>query len=163
MRRRDFDDIFDMIREEMEDMFGEIGPIHSITFGPRRALPGRRGAEESALQEDGSFRKAFADHWETEKEFVATVELPGVDKKDIDIKAEEGALEIKVEKQQQEDKTEKEGEFHMRRYAGFYRKIPLPENTLPDESKATYKNGILEIRIPKIKEEKKRRKRIDVN
>ena len=61
-----------------------------------------------------NFRKPLTDIWETENEVVASIEIPGVDKKDIDINLTEDKLEIKVEKKhEKEDK--KKGMYRLER------------------------------------------------
>ena len=111
-----------------------------------------------------NYRQALSDITETDKEIIATVELPGVEKEDININATETGIEIKVEKKDEhKDENKKKGIYKLERnYVGFYKYIALPENALIDDIKATYKNGVLELRIPK-KEEQKKGKRIKVN
>ena len=90
---------------------------------------------------------------ETAKEVVVNVEVPGMDPKDMDISLHEGLLTIKGERKH--EKEEKEKAFHRieRRYGAFSRAIRLPADVDPDNVKATYKHGMLNIRMPKTKEE----------
>ncbi len=108
------------------------------------------------------YRKPLVDVYETDKELVTTVELPGIDKNDIDVRITENGLEIKAEKKlelREEDK--KQGIYrHERTYSGFYRNIPLPDGVDTSKVQATYKNGVLEVRVPKTK--KKEKKGIEV-
>ncbi len=154
MRRRRFDDVFDVLRRQMQSMFDEFGEDMSGDMLPSA------GGLGSSLPSEGGFRTPVADFWETDNEVVATLELPGVDKKDIEINTDKGSLEIKVEKKK-EEKDKKHGRY-MSNYTGFYRRLPLSDNVEPDKTKATYNNGILEVRIPKKDEAKKEKKRISV-
>lgn len=105
-------------------------------------------------------REPLADLKETEKDFVASVELPGVDKKDIQLNITDHNLEIRVEKKD-ETKIEKKGYVRAERsYKGFYRSISLPSKVLADQAKASCKNGILEVVMPKA--EKKKARRLEV-
>src|SRR3989338_10396936 len=110
------------------------------------------------------YKPPLTDVSETDREVVATIELPGVDKKDIQLNVTEKGIEVKVEKQsevKQEDK--KKGFFHVERnYSGFYRRIPLPVNVDASKADANYKTGVLEIKIPKLKIEDTKVKRIEV-
>ncbi len=91
------------------------------------------------------------DVYETDSEIVVKAELPGVKKDNIDVTIKENTVHIKAErKEEREEKTE-----NVHRVERFYGKIeriiPLPAEVKPEEAKAEYKDGVLEIRIPKVK------------
>ena len=112
-----------------------------------------------------NYRQPLSDIWETDKEIIVTVELPGVDKKDIQVNLTSDGLEIRVEKKDEyKEEDKKRGMYRLERsYSGFYRHFTLPKNIVDTEKiKATYKNGVLELRIPKRKVEEKKVKRIEV-
>jgi HSP20 family protein len=145
-RRDPFEEMRRML-DRMERLFEEPW---DFGFGPVRV-----GFREQGL---GGFRQPLADVFETDKEVVVTVELPGVNKEDIDVRVTENSVEVKAEVKS-EVKEEKEGFYRAERtYEGFYRVIPLPTEVKANEAKATYNNGVLEIRIPKAKEETKAKK-----
>ena len=100
-------------------------------------------------------RQPFADIMDTGKEIKVTVELPGVDKEDIKINATENMLEIRAEVKREEE--EKRGDYlrKERSYRMFQRSFSLPAEVDPSRAKATYRNGILEVTLPKVKEEKR--------
>ncbi len=113
----------------------------------------------SAVEEEFErtpFRWAPAtDVYETENELVVKAELPGISAKDIDITLTDDYLTIKGEKKQDE---EVKSENYYRRessYGMFKRTIPLPVKVKKDDIKATFKDGVLEIRVPKEKAEGK--------
>ena len=89
-------------------------------------------------------------------------ELPGMDPKNIDVKLVNGSLMIKGERQ--EEKEEKRKDYHLReRHFGFFeRRLPLPEGIDPEKIEATFKNGVLMIRLPKSPEAMKPEKKIEV-
>ncbi|MCD6226173.1 MAG: Hsp20/alpha crystallin family protein [Candidatus Aenigmarchaeota archaeon] len=106
------------------------------------------------------FREPLSDLRETEKELIASIEIPGVEKDDIQLSVTENTLSVKVEKKA-EAKIQKENYLRAERsYKGFYRSIDLPCKIIPDKVKASYKNGILEIVMPKA--EKKKMKKIKI-
>ena len=80
---------------------------------------------------------------------VVRAELPGVDvDKDVDISVHDGLLHIKgarIEEAEKKGKTFYRSEF---RYGAFERTMALPPGATVDDVKATYENGVLEIRIP---------------
>ncbi len=105
--------------------------------------------------ENYMMRSPLTDLEETDKEIIVRFELPGVNKKDIQLNVTENKIEVKVEKKD-EVRIEKKGFFRMERgYAGFYRAIALPENVYPEKSRAKYENGILEVVMPKTEAKKK--------
>lgn len=106
---------------------------------------------------------------ETEKEYVISGEIPGVEPKDLEITLTDGILSIKGEKKQESE--EKEENYHRfeRRYGSFQRSFRLPENISRDKLDASYKDGILKLTLPKSEEsevkkievkEKKSRKKV---
>jgi len=86
---------------------------------------------------------------ETDKELVVKAELPGVDKDKIDIEVLPDALTIKAERSQ--EREEKEVTHHYREcvWGRLERSIPLPVEVIADQVKASHRDGILEIRLPK--------------
>lgn len=89
------------------------------------------------------------DIYQTDKEVVATVEIPGVNPRDVDVTVTRNLLSIKGEMKQAQEVRE-EGIYRAeRRYGHFQRVVPLPVEVKADETKATFRNGVLEIRMPK--------------
>lgn len=77
--------------------------------------------------------------------YVVRVELPGIDPaRDVEISAHEGMLQLRAERHE-EKKDEHRTEFH---YGSFSRTISLPFGADPDAATATYRDGILEVRLP---------------
>ncbi len=101
----------------------------------------------------GSMESRFSpvlDVHETEKEFQINLEVPGMTEKDIDISMSRDTLTISGEKKEEKEENSK-GIYRMeRRYGSFSRSIPLPENCVDtDKAEASYKNGVLSIKLPK--------------
>ena len=86
---------------------------------------------------------------ETNDNVVVTLEIPGMDPKDIDVSVAGDVLTVKGEKKQ--DKEEKGETWHRteRSYGTFSRTFTLPVGVDPAKSKATLKQGVLEVRLPK--------------
>ncbi len=142
-------DEFRRFEEMMNRMFEEFWGRPS---GRRRMLPsGERGEIAPA-----EYREPFIDLIETDKEITATAEMPGLEKEDIKINLTEDRLEISAETSREEKKEEKGYVYRERRSGSYYRAITLPSPVDPDSSKATYKNGVLEIKMPKTEVKKKK-------
>ncbi len=90
---------------------------------------------------------------ESEKHLIVSLELPGLDVKDVNIELMGNQLQISGERKWEEEKKGKEYRQVESQYGSFSRSLTLPENLrLERESiEATFLNGILEIRIPKLK------------
>lgn len=100
------------------------------------------------------------DLYETDNEIVINAEIPGVDKKDINIEVKDGILHLSGERK--EEKEVKEERYHRkeRYYGTFRRSFTLPAHINAEKVKAKFKDGILKIALPKIEEAKP--KKIDV-
>ncbi len=101
--------------------------------------------------EFSGLREPLVDVVDKGKELLLTAELPGIDKKDIDVSIDEDSLAIRAEsRQEKKEEREQEGYyFHERAYQGFFRKIPLPSEVVAGKIKAEFKDGILTVNLPK--------------
>jgi HSP20 family protein len=80
---------------------------------------------------------------------VVRAEIPGIDPdKDVEISAHDGVLTIKAERSEKSEKKAKSFYRSEFRYGAFARTVPLPAGATVDDVKATYKDGVLEIRVP---------------
>ena len=94
---------------------------------------------------------------EEDTQFVVTADVPGVDPKDIEVTVDNGVLSIKGERSH-ESKNERNGYKHVERAHGsFHRRFSLPESADAEAVKASGKNGVLEITIPKVAQVQPRR------
>lgn len=141
--RDDFRRFEEMMNRMFEDFWGR----------PRRQLlpSGERGETLPA-----EYRQPFIDIAETDKEVIATAEMPGLEKEDIKINLTEDRLEISAETKKEEEKREKGYVYRERRSGSYYRAIALPSPIDPNNAQALYKNGILEIKMPKTKIKEKK-------
>lgn len=115
-----------------------------------------------AMEELTDFREPLADLEETNKEFVLTLDVPGVEKKDIHVRPRDHGIEIEAKKGS-EIKEERKGIYlHERSFSGFYRYCALGDSAQADKAQATLKNGVLEVRIPKHPDMAKKAKEIEV-
>lgn len=99
---------------------------------------------------------------ETKNEFVVKAEVPGMTAKDIDIALTEGVLSIRGEKKQEKEEKEENYHFVERSYGSFSRAIRLPGGVQSGKIKASYKDGVLKVTLPKSEEAKKKEVRIKV-
>lgn len=104
------------------------------------------------------------DIYQTEKEVVVTAELPGIESPDdVEITVDEDSITIRGEIKRSRE-VEDRNYFHQERFYGSYvRTLPLPVSVKAEEAKASYRNGILEIRIPKAEQQRRKTIRVDIH
>ena len=155
--------MFDLIpwrRRDMEtapersahDLWREMDNLFDRFFGDMR-WPERSTGRQFAPALDVS---------ENDDEFVVKAELPGIDPKEVDINLTGNLLTIKGEKK---DEKESKGEnFHRieRSYGSFSRSFQLPCEVQEDKVEANYKNGVLDLRLPKAENAKRKSVKIEV-
>ena len=127
---------------EFEDMFDR----YTRAGGAPRA-----GGQEAIASGDWTPRVDIA---ETDEAFAVKAELPEIDKDDVKVTIDNGVLTIEGERKQ--EKEEKGKKFHRieRHYGSFYRSFTLPANVDESAVKATFKDGMLNLSIPKTVETK---------
>jgi len=103
------------------------------------------------------------DIYEEKDDIVVKAELPGMTKDDIEVDISNSHLTLKGEKKK-EEKIEEEGYFACERaYGAFHRSVELPKGVQADKVKASFKNGILEIRLPKTEEAKTKEIKVKID
>lgn len=91
-----------------------------------------------------------------------TVEVPGVDEKDVKVEVADNTMIIKGEKKQEKEEKDKNYYRVERSYGSFQRVLSLPEDASQDDIKATFKNGILTIKMPRKSLPKSKVRQIEV-
>jgi HSP20 family protein len=88
---------------------------------------------------------------ESDKEIEITAELPGLERKDVEISVDDGILTIRGEKKVETKEEDKNKNYHLaeRGYGVFFRAIQLPAGVDPASIQATMSNGVLKVQIPK--------------
>jgi HSP20 family protein len=102
------------------------------------------------------------DIYETDKEIVMKAELPEMQEKDIEIKVEDTILIVAGERKM--EKEVKEENYHRieRSYGSFHRSFTLPHSVDRENIKASYKDGVLKVVLPKREEVKPKQIKIDI-
>jgi len=133
--------------DEISRLFDDVSHFYG--------LPTVRGVESPNFSPSISFI-------DKEDKYELTVEVPGIDQKNVTVELSDGSIIIKGEKKK-EEKKETDEEYLCERYFGsFRRELKLPNNSDSEKIDANYKNGVLTIDIPKKEEEKPKTKKIDV-
>jgi HSP20 family protein len=92
---------------------------------------------------------------ESENFYLIRADVPGVDKKDINVHMDKGVLSITGEKHEEKETGKGTKRHRTERYSGsFARRFTLPGTIQADKIDATYKDGVLSLMIPKAEEAK---------
>ena len=164
----DFDSLFDMdmdreferMRRMMDVMMeramsGDMGEPMVYGFSMKVGPDGKpviqefgntRPMKRIESESSGFSREPLTDVMESEDKINITVELPGVSKEDIDLRVTKDRAVINVDNASRK----------------YYKEIPLKEEVDPDDVKATYNNGILDITLKKLRKSPPEGKRIDI-
>ena len=128
-------------RTEVERFRGEMDRLFDDFFSRSPFRPLERGDWMPAV-----------DVSEDQKEIVVHAEIPGMDKKDIDISLNGRVLTIQGERKQEREEKDKNYHRMERKHGSFTRSFELPADVDGDKVEAEYKNGVLQLNLPKTKE-----------
>jgi len=142
---------FSDLKREMDHLFNEF-------FG-RRTAPSR--AERIFPATESRF--PLVDIYEKADEIVIRAGIPGVEKDAIEITIVENTLTITGEITRDREVRDEDYYYKEQHYGSFSRSIPLPAGLNPDDMKASYQNGILQIVIPRSKREEPRKIEVQVS
>lgn len=135
------------LQERMNRLFSEVARRSPV-------------AEEEIIQ--GAWIPPV-DIFETGDSIVIKAELPGISKEDITLEVKENTLSIKGEKKFEKDVKEESYHRVERSYGAFQRAFSLPGTVQQDKVKAKFRDGILEVTIPKAEEAKPKQIKVDVS
>lgn len=138
---------FDLLRREMDSLFDNFARAFDI-----------EPFKEGTL---GSF-SPNVDVTESEEVITVSAELPGMDDKDIDVSLGRDSLAIRGEKKLEKEEKGK-GYYRMERFFGsFSRTVPLHVEVDTDKAEATFKKGVLKVKLPKTAKAREEKKKISV-
>jgi HSP20 family protein len=123
--------VFGSLQREIDRLFED--------FAPGLAFPSSRALEEV---------RAKMDLAETKDGLELTVELPGLEEKDINVSVSDGQLTVSGEKKLETERKDQNYHFVERSYGSFSRSLALPSGVKADQIKATMAKGVLKVVIP---------------
>jgi HSP20 family protein len=127
-----------LIRRNPESWWPQ--PLESFDWALRPLESWRRLVEEDQVK---------VEEFTESGQLVVRAELPGVDpERDVDISIVDGNLHIRAERRQESTVEERNYRRSEIRYGSFSRVLPLPRGTREEDIKASYKDGMLEVRAP---------------
>jgi len=136
MPARQFDNIFDSFRREMERMM-----VRPWSFPLDWQLP--------SMFEARDIRMAPFELVDRGDGFELQLEVPGIEKENVNVKATKYSVEITGKHSEKGEEKGKKYVYSERLYRSFYRNVPLPEEIIPSKVSAKVENGILRLSLPK--------------
>jgi HSP20 family protein len=144
------------LQREIDSLFDQA--FRSFGFEPLM----KSGLDKSLL---GNFPAIFSPDLNIssdDKEYVITLEAAGLEEKDISIDLTGNRLTIKGNKQDESESKDKNFYRIERKFGSFQRVLALPEDTQADRIKATMKNGLLTITVPRTEQLGNDTRKIDI-
>jgi HSP20 family protein len=130
------EDLFSQLHREMNQLFDDVWRGFD--------LPAAAGSRYSLQPK--------VDVAETDKDIEVTVELPGLDEKDVEVTLADGVLTLKGEKKSERKEEGKGFYVAERSYGSFHRSIALPEGVDAEKVSAEFSKGVLTVKAPKLPE-----------
>lgn len=138
---------------ELEKLQQDMGRLFDFSFS-------RWPERDSGLLE-GLWSPAI-DIYDSKDHLMVKADIPGLSKDEIEVSVHGDTLTLKGEKKKEEEVKEKDFVRSERFYGAFHRAIKLPVAVDSDRVKASYKNGVLELTLPKKEDAKPKQIQIDV-
>lgn len=132
-------DIFEEMRKMQEDMKRLMQRMQPLVISSA-AIKSKAGKELKV-------REPITTLKQTETHVIADIELPGMEKEDINLHVTSHKIEIRAAKRQE---ISKKGEYACSERS-YYRSFSLPAEVDADNTEAVYKNGVLHLKMPKTK------------
>ncbi|NJD35337.1 MAG: Hsp20/alpha crystallin family protein [Betaproteobacteria bacterium] len=139
------------------------GALTSFKPGEKTNLPAATDVDDDYFLPGGAWAMLNGDVFEDENRLVVRLEVPGMSKEDIDIEVHDDALVMSGEKRFESESSQGRWRVMQCAYGRFRRLVPLPASVKLDEARASYKNGVLRVELPKAKPGKPRGTTIKVN
>jgi HSP20 family protein len=125
------------------------GALTRFTTADNTDLPAKTEVDDASWLSTRGWAMLGGDVFEDDERVVVRLEVPGMDKDDMQIEVGDDALVVVGEKRFGRESTEGRWRVMQCAYGSFRRAFPLPVSVLADQARATYKNGVLRVELPK--------------
>jgi HSP20 family protein len=140
---------FESMWREMEEMRAELENMFHQASAGSRLLPAGGVTDRMLPAIRGEFRIDVREH---DDEVIVVADLPGVDKEDVNLDLiNPRALEISTERKSEKEEKSQGYYIRERMFGSMNRIVALPVDVTEDDAKASFKNGVLEVRFKKAK------------
>ena len=129
---------------------GAAGALTRYRPEHKSSLPTPDEVDDASWMPSASWAMLGGDVFEDDKRLVVRLEAPGMNKSDFDIQVQDGALVVRGEKRFERESTEGRWRVLQCAYGSFLRTVPLPAPVKGDQARASYRNGVLKVELPKL-------------
>ncbi|MFO1325806.1 MAG: Hsp20/alpha crystallin family protein [Rubrivivax sp.] len=145
---------FEAFRDRLSQGFGQLrqsaaGALTRFRADEKTQLPSSADIDVPAPLAHPGWALVGGDVFEDERRVVVRLELPGMERQDIDLQVTPELLTVRGEKRFERETTEGRWRVMQCAYGRFERRVPLPVAVKTDEARAVYKDGVLKIELPK--------------
>ena len=137
--------------------------VTGFKAGADAGLPSKSEVDDEFYLPSQGWSMLGGDVFEDDKRVVVRVEVPGMDKKDLDIEVQDDVLVVRGEKRFERESSEGRYRVLQCAYGSFRRVVPLPTPVLADKATAKYKDGVLRVELPKVNTGKPRKLTVKVD
>lgn len=138
-----FDDTFENVRREMQGMLRSWPPVWRFPKMDEIGMP-------------------LCDMVDKQDRYELQVEVPGIEKSTIDVRASRDTVEVSDERSEKSAEKTRDYVYSERSHRSFYRKIQMPEEINPSKVSAKMTNGILVVEMPKKTPKPKEMTRVEI-
>jgi HSP20 family protein len=148
--RESFGSLWDNLAEGRQHLTRSAsGALTRFKPGDGANLPSASEIEDSFYLPTHGWAMLGGDVFEDEQRVVVRLEVPGMDKQDINLEVLDDTLVVSGEKRFERESSEGHWRVMQCAYGSFRRVVPLPAQVLSEQAKAAYKNGVLRVELPK--------------
>lgn len=138
------------------------GALTRFKAGEDTDMPAQSEIDDTSYLPARGWAMLGGEVFEDDSRLVVRVEVPGMDKADINVEVRDDALVVSGEKRFERESTEGRWRVMQCAYGSFRRVVPLPQPVLAEQAKATYKSGVLRVELPKARPGKPEARVIEV-
>ena len=125
------------------------GALTRFRAGERTDLPDKSEVDDAFYMPTRSWAMLGGDVFEDDQRLVVRLEVPGMEKQEMKIDVQDDTLVVSGEKLFERESTSGRYRVMQCAYGSFRRTVPLPVPVLGEQARATYKNGVLRVELPK--------------
>ena len=143
--------LWDSVAEGWERLRqGAAGALTRYRPADKAGLPGADEVDDAGWVPSASWAMLGGDVFEDDQRIVVRLEAPGMNKSDFDIQVQGDTLVVRGEKRFERESTEGRWRMLQCAYGSFLRSVPLPAAVKTDQSRASYRNGVLKVELSKL-------------
>jgi HSP20 family protein len=149
--KQGFNSLWESVADGWQRMRQSAGALTRFRPGEQSSVPAKREVDDDFYLPSHGWSMLGGDVFEDERRLVVRLEVPGMEKDELDIELLGNALVVSGEKRFERESTEGRYRTLQCAYGSFRRVVPLPVPVVAGSSKASYKAGVLKIELTKAK------------